>query len=34
MIDINQRSRNPFRGALEAVDLSDLISPVLKYSLD
>jgi hypothetical protein len=34
MMDINQRSRNPFKGALEAADLSDLISPAVKYSRD
>jgi hypothetical protein len=34
MIDINQRSRKPLRGALEAADLSDLISPAVKYSRD
>jgi hypothetical protein len=33
-MDINQRSRKPFRGALEAADLSDLISPAVKYSRD
>ncbi|CAN5209790.1 hypothetical protein BH10CYA1_BH10CYA1_43410 [soil metagenome] len=32
MMAINQRSRKPFRGALEAADLSDLISPAVKYS--
>jgi hypothetical protein len=34
MMAINQRSRKPFRGALEAADFSDLISPVVKYSRD
>jgi hypothetical protein len=34
MMAINQRSRKPFRGALEAADLSDLISPAVKYSRD
>ena len=34
MMDINQRSRKPFRGALEAADLSDLISLAVKYSRD
>jgi hypothetical protein len=34
MMAINQRSLKPFRGALEAADLSDLISPAVKYSRD
>ncbi len=33
-MDINQRSRKPFRGALEAADLSNLISLAVKYSRD
>ena len=31
-MDINQRSRKPFSGALEAADLRELISLAVKYS--